>query len=350
MGWFWDTKPAQSSSPDAYSSLDPSLRDFYDRESSSQSSSQPPLSRPQPSQPRPPSHDAAPTTYRSQLGLDSPSLTVEEQNAAPQSRPDIPPESLYQDGRYAHLWKSYRPYDEISSVSKSDQDKLADVVKEYKDRKAAIGGAALENCVAEQLEEQMCWRHGGFTKTMTMCRTENRAFNRCYAMQGRFLKALGYLSTAHATPDEEERIQMHADKLYHEMLEREKAMNDAKQRGEDGPAFDPLISADSTTKALGEDSAFSRARQRAQAVGFQATLSTFTPEKQREIKDRLQGMNESQRDIELQLIAAETRAQLEVAERIKGVMEEEREHRADRRDRGKETFGDSIKRLGGWKQ
>ena len=187
-------------------------------------------------------------------------------------------------------------------------------------------------------------------KTMTMCREENRAFTRCFTMQGRFLKALGYLSNQYASPEEEERIQMHADKLYHEMLEREKAMNEARARGEEAPAFQPLISPETATKALGEESAFARARRLAQQEGFQASLSAYTPEKQKEIKERLQGMSEQEREVELQLLAAESRAQLEIAGKIKDVMEEERLHRAERRERGKETFGDSLKRLGGWRQ
>jgi hypothetical protein len=347
MGWFWDSKAPATSTPDAYKNLDPSLRSFYEQESATQSSS--PSSLPASHAP-PASPDAAPTTYRSQVGLNTPGLSVEDQTTAPGDRPAVPPESLHQDGRYAYLWKSYRPYDEIANTSKTDQDKLADVVSQYKDRKAAIGRAALENCVVEQLEEQECWRHGGFAKTMTMCRTENRAFTRCYTMQSRFLKALGYLASQYATADEEEKIQMHADKLYHEMLGRERRTREAVERGENAPTFDPLLSADAATEALGPDSAFARARQRAQAEGFTATLSQFTPEKQREIKDRLQGMNEQQREIELQLLAAESRAQLETLDHVKQAFEEERQHRADRRERGKETFGDSLKRLGGWKQ
>ena len=347
MGWFWDTKSSQASSQDTYSNLDPSLRNFYEQESAAQTQSQAP---PQKAKPQPVSSDAAPSTYRTQVGLSTTGINLEEQNSAPLDRSTVPPESLYQDGRYAHIWKSYRPYDEISNVAKTDQDKLADVVEKYKDRKAAIGRAALENCVAEQLEEQMCWRHGGFVKTMTMCREEGRAFNRCYTMQGRFLKALGYLSNQYASPEEEEKIQMHADRLYHEMLEREKAMNEAKQQGLEAPPYRPLISPEAATKALGEESVFARARQKAQAEGVTASLSAYTPEKQKEIRDKLQGMNAQEREVELQLLAAEGRAQLEIAHQIRDVLEEERQHRADRRERGKETIGDTLKRWGGWRQ
>ena len=127
---------------------------------------------------------------------------------------------------------------------------------------------------------------------MTMCRTENKAFNRCYTMQSRFLKALGYLSNDLATMDEEEKIQMHADRLYHEMLEREKMIEEAKGAGRDAPVFEPLIQPDTTTKALGTESAWARARQRAQAQGVSTNLSSYPPEKQKEIKEKLQGKSD----------------------------------------------------------
>ena len=347
MGWFWDSEPSKDSTgstSDAYSKLDPALKDFLDKESPLKQDEEPRVPR---SRDRPPtSPDGAPTTYRSQIGID---LSGVDQNAQSQANtPTVPTESLFQDGRYAHLWKSYRSQSEIDVASKTDQDKLADVVDAYKDRKAAIGRAALENCVMEQMEEKDCYRHGGFMKTMTMCRAENRAFNRCYTMQSRFLKALGYLSNHHATEEDEERIQMHADRLYHEMLEREKAADEAKKEGKEAPTFQPLIQHDVTTKALGEQGAYAKARQRAQAEGLSTSLSAYAPEKQKEIKERLEGMSEAQREVELQLIAAETRAQLEYTEQIRERMEEERAHRAGRRERGKESVGDTVKRWWGW--
>ena len=95
----------------------------------------------------------------------------------------MPPESLYPDGRYAHLWTSYKPLSVIEAESKSDQEKLLDVLEGYKDRKAQIGRAAVENCVEEQMTLNDCWDKGRWTDRMTMCRKENRAFERCYIMQ-----------------------------------------------------------------------------------------------------------------------------------------------------------------------
>ena len=222
MGWLWGSSDNTSNgnTNDPYSKLDPALREFLEKES--------PLkykdTKPKPTQ-------APDTDYRAQVGLDKPGLTQEKQNAEPrQNQPDVPPESLYQDGRYAHLWKTYRPESEIQSASKSDQDRMRDVFDAYSERKAAIGRAAIENCVMEQMAEKECFMHGSWSKRMTMCRDENRAFLRCYEMQSRFMKALGYLSQPRGA-DEEERIQMHADKLYSQMLEREAAAEAPENAG-----------------------------------------------------------------------------------------------------------------------
>ena len=79
-------------------------------------------------------------------------------------------------------------------------------------------------------------------------------------------------------------------------------------------------------------------------------VSAYTPAKQEEIRGRLKNLDEQGKEIELQLIAAESRATLEFGDQVKDRMEEERVHRADRRARGKETVGDTIKRWWGWDQ
>jgi len=346
MGWLWNDKP-ESSNDDPYSKLDPTLREYLNKESPLK------LQDAQPKQPAPasvPSPDAASNQYRSQLGWTKPGLDQNHQNALPvEDKPAVPPESLYQDGRYAHLWKDYRPQAEIENASRSDQDRLADVIDAYNDRKAAISRAAMENCIVEQLDQRDCWENGGVSDRMTMCRKQNRIFFRCYEMQSRFMKALGYLSTMR-TEEEEEKIQMHADKLYHEMLAREEEAETAKKEGREVGALPPLISSESATKALGENSAWARARQKALESGETNRLSAYTPQRQEQIKQQIAGLGEREKELELQLLAAESRAQVEYAEKIREQLDVEREHRRDRRERGKETVGDTIKRLWGWDQ
>lgn len=346
MGWLWGSG---SPGDDPKSKLDPSLREFLDSELPRKHEDKQKHNVPTESAQRPaPSADGAPTTYRSQLGLDVPGLDQQHQNSRPATeRPAVPPESLFPDGRYAHLWQNYRPQTEVEAAGRSDQDRLTEVIDAYNDRKAAIGRAAIENCVDYQIAEKECFSSGDWGRLMTMCKEENKAFNRCYTMQSRFLKALGYLASQRSA-EEEERIQMHADTLYHEMLERERMQEEAKKEGREPLVLPPLIQAEKTTKALGQDSAWARARQRALESGASPNLSAHTPAKQEQIRKRIQGMSKEEQELELQLIAAESRAQREYAEQIEERLEEDRKHRADRRDRGKETFGDSIKRLWGW--
>jgi len=339
MGWLWGSNDtANGANNDPYSKLDPALREFLEKESPLKYKDTKPAPRPETAEP----------DYRAQVGLDKPGLNQENQNAAPrENKPDVPPESLYQDGRYAHLWKTYRPEGEIQSSSKSDQDRMRDVFDAYSDRRAAIGRAAIENCVMEQMAEKECFMHGSWSKRMTMCRDENRAFLRCYEMQSRFMKALGYLSQPRSA-DEEERIQMHADKLYSQMLDREAAAELAKTQGTEVPKMAPLIQEESTTKALGADSAWSRVRKQASEQNISTALSSYAPEKQEVIRNRIKDMTPQEKELELQLIAAESRAHHEYANEIKTAMEQDKIERAERRARGKETAGDQLKRLWGW--
>lgn len=345
MGWFGSWLGASDSTSDPYNKLDPRLRDFLEKESPSHQAGSP-ADSPSRSVPESQSTDAAPDTYRSQLGFKSAGLGFKNQDSTTDERASVPTESLFQDGRYAHLWKNYRPQTEVEGAGKTDQDRLADVITEYKNRKADIGRAALENCVEYQLAERDCLTNGSLWKKMSMCRSESKEFNRCYTMQARFLSALGYLS-AQQSAEEEEKIQMHSDKLYHEMLGRERVQQEAADQGREEQKLPSLIDPERTMEALGPDSSWARSRQRALEMGISTNLSSYTPEKQEEIKKRIEGLPPREKELELQLIAAEARSQMEYAERIAANMEAEKRHREERRDRGKETIGDTLRRLWG---
>lgn len=169
MGWFGSVFGSETSTGgDPLRKLDPKLREFLERESPVKYTSPDPAAAQQqaaPSQP-PPAHD---TTH--------PAAT------APSTEGAVPRESLYQDGRYAHLWKNYRPQAAIDAETKSDHEKLMDVLDAFKERKAEIGKAALENCALEQVDWTNCMRSGTITARMTLCRDEVRKFERCYKMQ-----------------------------------------------------------------------------------------------------------------------------------------------------------------------
>lgn len=174
MGWFWgpsDSKGSGPSSDDPLRNLDPTLRDFLAKESPVKySSTNPPVSS-----------QATPTTASQREEQSAPRQQSSESDAEAGSR--VPPQSLFKDGRYDHLWSTYQPQAEVETAFKSDAEKISDILEGYKERKAEIGRAALENCAMEQSDVNECFRSGGVVARLTMCRAENRKFERCYMVQ-----------------------------------------------------------------------------------------------------------------------------------------------------------------------
>lgn len=167
MGWFGGSGKNESSKDndgDPLRDLDPSLRDFLEKESPVKYQTAKPPPSPQPA--------------KSSSQLAEPT----EASATP-TTPTVPAASLYPDGRYAHLWSTYRSQSEIEGATRSEQEKLADVVAGYRERKAQIGRVALENCAIEQTALSDCFRTGGWASRLTMCRAENKQLERCYMMQ-----------------------------------------------------------------------------------------------------------------------------------------------------------------------
>lgn len=161
MGW-WDSIFGSKSAEDPFKNLDPKLRDFLQKESPVKF--QPGKdSADEPAPPKQPAPEAEPAP--------------EDPEAAARAR------SLYQDGRYAHLWKTYQPLEAVEAATKTSHERLTDVLEGYKERKMVIGKAALENCAFQQEEWRRCMTQGSWGDVMTMCRAQVRRFERCYTMQ-----------------------------------------------------------------------------------------------------------------------------------------------------------------------
>ncbi|KAH7375278.1 hypothetical protein B0T11DRAFT_270016 [Plectosphaerella cucumerina] len=215
MGWFDSLWPSAKSS-DPLGSIDPKVRDFLQRES--------------------------PIKYEARVDAEAKAAQANPEAAAAAAaataatqqtddKPVVPKESLFQDGRYAHLWKGYRSQGEVENENKTDHEKLMDVLEGFKDRKQLIAQAALENCAIQQDEWINCMKHGDWEDRLQMCRKQVQRFERCYTMQNRFLKALGYRAELGRSQQVEDDIQMHADSLYTKMLEQEQRNKDAKEKG-----------------------------------------------------------------------------------------------------------------------
>ncbi|KAI1752783.1 hypothetical protein F4782DRAFT_500013 [Xylaria castorea] len=309
MGW-WDNLWASSTSADdPLRKLDPKLREFLEKESpvkyksSSSSSAQAPTPQKKPREP------TIPTI---------PTPDTEESS----SNPAVPRESQFQDGRYAHLWKTYRPLGEIEAETKSDHEKLMDVLEGYKERKAEIGRAALENCALEQVDWRTCMTNPSVTERLTLCRDQVRKFEKCYMTQTRLLKALGYLSSLDRNSEVEEDIQMHADALYQRMLTQEAEIEAAKKEGRPIPKFAPLAPRP--------------------IVATAAPQPELTAEQQETLKAKLEKVPEEDRAAEEEAFKGEMRAKAEVASRVQGLWKQQELEREMRKQKGEETMWDKV--------
>ncbi|MCJ1319259.1 hypothetical protein MMC15_004595 [Xylographa vitiligo] len=340
MGWLWGSgkdENSESSNTDPFKDLDPSLREFLQKESPVKyNTSEDPLPGPStttPSQSSPAYSEAS-------------TQTSGTPNANP-AFPGVASKSAYPDGRYAHLWSTYTPLSDIEDASKTDQEKLLDVLNGFKDRKAQIGRAAIENCADEQWAVSECYRSGKITDRLRLCHAENRSFERCYNMQARFLKALGYLSTYDRPPEVDEQIQMHADTLYHRMLDQERLAKEAKDAGLPIPTFPSLIS---STKSTGDTASAKMlpATGPASEIPLPQELQDLKPEVKAQFRERLKGLSSEEREIEEKAMVMEIAAGETVGKQIGQIYAETGKAKQLRKEQGKETFGDKISSLFGW--
>ncbi|CAF3448935.1 hypothetical protein SNK03_000775 [Fusarium graminearum] len=302
MGWISSILGTDKSA-DPLAKLDPSLRDFLEKES--------PLKYPA----NQPAHPAQAVQKPSNTNV-----TVAETQG---QKPAAPSASLYKDGRYAHLWKSYRPLAEIEAETASDHEKLMSVLEAYKERKEAIGKAALENCAEYQEEWVNCMKHGSWEDQIQMCRNQVRSFERCYLMQSRFLRALGHGSVVGRSPEIEDDIQMHADALYQRMIKHEEAVEKAKAEGLPVPVFQSKL-----PKAK-DDSVVP------------------TEELQQQWKEQLDKLPAEERAVEEAALRADLQVKAEVAGNVQKIWDTQAEQRKQRQAEGNSTFGDYMASLFG---
>ncbi|PTD13203.1 hypothetical protein FCULG_00003307 [Fusarium culmorum] len=274
-----------------------------------------PLAKLDPSLPNQPAHPAQAVQKPSNTNV-----TVAETQG---QKPAAPSASLYKDGRYAHLWKSYRPLAEIEAETASDHEKLMSVLEAYKERKEAIGKAALENCAEYQEEWVNCMKHGSWEDQIQMCRNQVRSFERCYLMQSRFLRALGHGSVVGRSPEIEDDIQMHADALYQRMIKHEEAVEKAKAEGLPVPVFQSKL-----PKAK-DDSVVP------------------TEELQQQWKEQLDKLPAEERAVEEAALRADLQVKAEVAGNVQKIWDTQAEQRKQRQAEGNSTFGDYMASLFG---
>lgn len=157
MGWFWSDNKS-----DPVKKLDPGLREYLEQET--------------PDKYVPASAAKKPST---------PAQTPQPQEQADPSKPTVPTASLYQDGRYADLWKTYKPPTSVDGYS--DARGAERVIEHHKERGDTVQRAAMENCALEHEALTYCFKTGNWRKQLesrlTMCAAENGIFSRCFTTQ-----------------------------------------------------------------------------------------------------------------------------------------------------------------------
>lgn len=184
MGWLPSIFGGGDNPADPVSQLDPSLRDFMRKEAPAKYS---------------PDQDTKTTSPPPPTIATATPAPAKEETKPQEGR--LPQESLYQDGRYAHLWKTYRPLAELEAESATDHDQVSSILDEYKERKAAVGKAALENCALVQEEWANCMKAGSWEDRMQMCKYQVRRFEKCHNMQGVRNRCYSIESTANLSSD-----------------------------------------------------------------------------------------------------------------------------------------------------
>lgn len=327
MGWLW------SSSNDP-NKLDPSLQDFLKKEA--------------PTGPKP----SLPAAPREKPVESAPAPAPSAQAPVEPEQPVVPPQSQFQDGRYAHLWKNYTPQDVLMDRGKNEQDKLRDLVDAYNGRNSTIGNIAMENCALEYMEQFECFRNPKTWLSLgTMCNAESRRFNRCYDMQAKFLKALGYLTLDARSPEEDEKIQMHADKLYQQMLQQEAEIEKAEKEGREPPKFESVLSQANVARArAGKQTSTTAlpAQGSAQVETEEDIWSSIKPEARKKYEEAIAKLPPRDQDIERMAILGELKAQSGMSKQVEETLVEERINRMKRKESGQATIGDTIKSWWGW--
>jgi hypothetical protein len=127
---------------------------------------------------------------------------------------------------------------------------------------------------------------------------------------------------------------MHADTLYHRMLDQEEHIKAAKAEGQPVPSFPPLLS---SSKVASLQKFSSKA---APEGGYQP--ADLPPNVQERLKKRLVGLEGKERELEEQAIIAELRAGEEAATNLANLYKKQEEESKMRKEQGRETMVEKV--------
>jgi hypothetical protein len=149
------------------------------------------------------------------------------------------------------------------------------------------------------------------------------------------------------SPEEDERIQMHADKLYQQMLQQEAEIEKAEKEGRERPKFESLLSNQRISRTMA-DSAASTTTSNPSAADGGDVWSNIKPEKRIDYEKKIATLSPEQQEVERMAVEGELRAQTGISKKVEETFVEERLNRLKRRESGQATIGDQIKYWWGW--
>ena len=168
------------------------------------------------------------------------------------------------------------------------------------------------------------------------------------------LKALGYLNTYGRSAEMDERIQLHADTLYHRMLQQEAEIEKAKAEGRPAPALDFA-----TNIALPKQGAAAAATSSSSSAAAAAASAPTTPavpiekdltipeDLRKQFAEKLAKLPPAERSAEEAALRAELVAHAEMSTRVTELRAAQQAAREQRKAEGKATLKDRVSGLFG---
>ena len=166
------------------------------------------------------------------------------------------------------------------------------------------------------------WKQKAYARA-TLCNKEDTEFLRCYQLQSRFMLALGYQAPGKETsPGQDERVQMHADKLYHRMRDYEAACEEARLNDDPMPELKSVF--DHTKPAPDP-----------------ATLKV-SPAFEKESSRKFSELPAHEKELESRAYMAEMENNKGYAKELTTYLQEMHEDRKERQKVFKRVFGDTV--------
>jgi hypothetical protein len=148
----------------------------------------------------------------------------------------------------------------------------------------------------------------------------------------KFLQALGYAASFDWDEEKEERIQMHADKLYHQMLDYEKRVAECRAAGQEPPPLRSLFNPQAKPQQLNSNDTSGSL----EVPGVEQIPPGFKPSKP------LEQLTPHERELEIRAHNAQIEQQKMYVQEASPFMKTHEDARSKRREKAVSWFGETI--------